>query len=144
MIMFRLGIFIYIFVHLVSLQLFKFKINQIKGKVRRHQFVSHKFRNRYAVVLEGFLWPVFWWLVMLSLDETRNMLVSLYVLRYCALIHVRLNFPILVPTFFRDDKRETSAGNGLGDHPFSTYAKFSEKLTFLHVDTHTYVVYIRG
>ena len=140
--MFRLGIFIYIFVHLVSLQLFKFKINQIKGKVRRNQFVSHKFRNRYAVVLEGFLRPVLWWLVMLSYDETRNMLVSLYVLRYCALIRVRPNFPILFPTFFGDDKRETSAGNGLGDHSFSTYATFSEKLTFLHADT--YVVYIRG
>ena len=28
---------------------------------------------------------------------------------------------------------------GVGDHSFSTYAKFSEKLTFLSPDSHTYV-----
>ena len=30
-------------------------------------------------------------------------------------------------------------GTGFGINPFSTYAQFSEKLTFLPPDTHTYL-----
>ena len=38
------------------------------------------------------------------------------------------------------DKMVVRVSENLKDHPLSTYAKFSEKLTFLTPDTHTYQI----